>query len=298
MTNVAVIGLGAMGLPMALRLTKSFEVVGFDLNPAPLAELEKSGGTAAASAAEAVSDADVTVVVVRDAAQLDAVLFGASGAGEHLKRGSVVIITSTVGEAPLIAAEEKLAAYGVGCLDAALSGGPVRALEGELLLMVGGKVDAHPAGHEVLKALSSTLSIVGERVGQGQQLKVVNQLLCGIHTAAANEALALAHKYGLDLDMVVEVLGAGAAASFMFADRGPRIAQQLRGQTPPLRSRLDVIGKDMGIVGDQTRVHKLTAPVASAAEQLYRVSEAAGLSAEDDSIVATLLSRAAKSAGA
>lgn len=298
MTNVAVIGLGAMGLPMAICLTKSFAVTGFDLNPVPLAELETHGGIPATSTAEAVENADVTVVVVRDAAQLDAVLFGDSGAAKHLKRGSVVIITSTVGEAPLIAAEEKLAAYGVGCLDAALSGGPVRALEGELLLMVGGKVDAHPAGHEVLKALSSTLSIVGERVGQGQQLKVVNQLLCGIHTAAANEALALAHKYGLDLDMVVEVLGAGAAASFMFADRGPRIAQQLRGETPPLRSRLDVIGKDMGIVGDQTRAHKLTAPVASAAEQLYRVSEAAGLSAEDDSIVATLLSRAAKSAGA
>src|SRR5690606_541556 len=108
-------------------------------------------------------------------------------------------------------------------------------------------------------------------------------------TAAAAEALALAHRMGLDLDRVIDVLGQGAAASFMLADRGPRIAQQLRGEDPPLRSRLDVIGRDMRIVADLARALRLATPPASGADQLYRIGEAAGLGPQDVSIIATIL---------
>lgn len=289
MTAVTVIGLGAMGLPMALHLTETFPVTVYDINAAALDKAVAGGAARAESLSEAGLGADVVVLVVRDARQLDEALFGPEGIASSLSPGSVVVITSTVGEGPLLAAAAQLATVGVLCVDAALSGGPVRAGTGDLLIMVGGAVDARSAAQPVLDSLASTLCVVGDRVGQGQQLKAVNQLLCGIHTAAAAEALALAHSLGLDLDMVIEVLGAGAAASFMFADRGPRIAQQLRGEHPPLRSRLDVIGKDMGIVGDITRQEKLAAPVAGAAEHLYRLGEAAGLAAEDDSIIATLL---------
>lgn len=289
MTEVAVIGLGAMGLPMAQRLAESFAVRAYDLAPTAREAARTSGVGTADSLAAAVAGADVTVLIVRDAAQLDSALFGDAGAGSALAPGSVVVITSTVGEGPLQRAEARLAEQGVHCVDAALSGGPVRAREGDLLIMVGGPAGARDLAQPVLNALASTLCVVGDRVGQGQQLKTVNQLLCGIHTAAAAEALALAHHMGLDLDMVIEVLGAGAAASFMFADRGPRIAAQLRGEQPPLRSRLDVIGKDMGIVGETTRAARQFAPVAAAAEQLYRVGEAAGLAAEDDSVIATIM---------
>lgn len=289
MTNVAVIGLGAMGLPMALRLAESFPVSAYDINPTALAAATDGGVRASTSIAGAVEEVDVVVVVVRDVAQLDQVLFGDGGAAAALTPGAAVVITSTVGETALASCAERLARRGLHTVDAALSGGPVRARSGDLLLMVGAPGDAVECTRGVLEALSSTLCIVGARVGQGQQLKAVNQLLCGIHTAAAAEALTLAHSLGLDLDRVIEVLGAGAAASFMFADRGPRIAQQLRGEQPPLRSRLDVIGKDMGIVGDVARAQKVATPLAAAAEQLYRLAEARGLSAEDDSIVATLL---------
>lgn len=289
MTEVAVIGLGAMGLPMAQHLAESFSVRAYDINPDALRAAEAAGVQPAQSVAEAVAGAAVTVLIVRDAAQLHGALFGGAGAGAALEPGSVVVITSTVGEGPLQDAEARLAAQGVHCVDAALSGGPVRARDGELLIMVGGPREARAQAQPVLDALAGTLCVVGERVGQGQQLKTVNQLLCGIHTAAAAEALALAHDMGLDLDMVIEVLGAGAAASFMFSDRGPRIAAQLRGERPPLRSRLDVIVKDMGIVGEATRATKQFAPVAAAAEHLYRAGEAAGLAAEDDSVIATIL---------
>lgn len=288
--RVAVLGLGAMGLPMATTLARAFDVVGFDVAPQRVALAVEAGATAAATVAEACAGTDVVVVGVRDGAQLDALVLGDGGVADSLPAGAVVVVTSTVGEAAVRAVADALAARGIRCVDAPVSGGPVRAGTGDLLIMVGADDDALAAARPVLDALSSSLTVVGG-IGAGQQLKTVNQLLCGIHTAAASEALALAHRLGLDLDACIAVLSQGAAASFMLADRGPRIAQQLRGEEPPLRSRLDVIGKDMGIVGDLTRQLKVATPVAAAAEQLYRAVSAAGHDADDDSVVATTLVR-------
>jgi 3-hydroxyisobutyrate dehydrogenase len=288
--RVAVLGLGAMGLPMATTLARTFTTVGYDVAPERVTLAVEAGALAAASVAEACAGTDVVVVGVRDGAQLDALVLGAGGVADSLAAGAVVVVTSTVGEAAVRSVADALAARGIHTVDAPVSGGPVRAGQGDLLIMVGADDTALAAAQGVLDALASSLTVVGG-IGAGQQLKTVNQLLCGIHTAAASEALALAHRLGLDLDACIEVLSQGAAASFMFADRGPRIAAQLRGEEPPLRSRLDVIGKDMGIVGDLTRSLKVATPVASAAEQLYRTVAAAGLEAADDSVVATLLAR-------
>ncbi|MBD7918985.1 NAD(P)-dependent oxidoreductase [Cellulomonas sp. Sa3CUA2] len=288
--RVAVLGLGAMGLPMATALARTFDVVAFDIAPERVALAVEAGATGAATVAEACSGTDVVVVGVRDGAQLDALVLGEGGVADSLPAGAVVVVTSTVGESAVVSVAAALAARGVLTVDAPVSGGPVRAGNGDLLIMVGADDAALAAARPVLDAMSSSLTVVGG-IGAGQQLKTVNQLLCGIHTAAASEALALAHRLGLDLDACIEVLSQGAAASFMFADRGPRIAQQLRGETPPLRSRLDVIGKDMGIVGDLTRQLKVATPVAAAAEQLYRAVSAAGLDAADDSVVATTLAQ-------
>lgn len=288
--RVAVLGLGAMGLPMATALARTFDVVAYDIAAERVALAVEAGATGAASVAEACTGTDVVVVGVRDGAQLDALVLGAGGVADSLPAGAVVVVTSTVGEAAVVSVAEALAARGVLTVDAPVSGGPVRAGNGDLLIMVGADDAALAAARPVLDAMSSSLTVVGG-IGAGQQLKTVNQLLCGIHTAAASEALALAHRMGLDLDACIEVLGQGAAASFMLADRGPRIAAQLRGETPPLRSRLDVIGKDMGIVGDLTRQLKVATPVAAAAEQLYRTVSAAGHDADDDSVVATMLAK-------
>lgn len=286
--RVAVLGLGAMGLPMATALARGFDVVGYDVAPERVALAVEAGATGAGTVAEACAGTDVVVVGVRDGAQLDALVLGDGGVADSLAPGAVVVVTSTVGEAAVRSVADALAARGIRCVDAPVSGGPVRAGTGDLLIMVGADDDALAAARPVLDALSSSLTVVGG-IGAGQQLKTVNQLLCGIHTAAASEALALAHRLGLDLDACIAVLSQGAAASFMLADRGPRIAQQLRGEEPPLRSRLDVIGKDMGIVGDLTRQLKVATPVAAAAEQLYRAVSAAGHDADDDSVVATTL---------
>jgi 3-hydroxyisobutyrate dehydrogenase len=268
-----------------------FDVRAFDVAPARLDLAARAGVTGAASPSSAAEGTQVVLVGVRDGAQLEAALFGPDGAAGALGAGAVVVLTSTVGVDAAREAGARLAETGVHLVDAPVSGGPVRAGTGDLLIMVGASPEALEGGRPVLEALSSTLTVAGERVGDGQMLKTVNQLLCGIHTAAAGEALALAHALGLDLDATIEVLGKGAAASFMLADRGPRMAARLTGTEPELRSRLDVISKDMGIVARLAREAKVATPVAAAAEQIYLLGEALGLAAEDDSVVATTLLR-------
>ncbi|GIG29158.1 NAD(P)-dependent oxidoreductase [Cellulomonas marina] len=287
--RVAVLGLGAMGLPMATHLARGHAVTGFDVSAERVALAGDAGAAGASTPAEACAGADVVLVGVRDAAQLATALFGEGGAAAALAAGTAVVLTSTVGVDAARAAADRLAAGGVHLVDAPVSGGPVRAGTGDLLIMVGGPGEALDRARPVLEALSSTLVVAGPRVGDGQLLKTVNQLLCGVHTAAAGEALALAHALGLDLDATIDVLGRGAAASFMLADRGPRMAQRLRGEEPPLRSRLDVISKDMGIVARLAHEAHVATPVAAAAEQLYRLAEGRGLAAADDSVVATTL---------
>ena len=141
----------------------------------------------------------------------------------------------------------------------------------------------------MLEQLASKIVVVGPNAGDGQAMKTVNQLLCGVHIAAAAEGLALAKGLGLDLVAALEALGAGAAASFMLANRGPRIVEALNDATPEVLSRVDIFVKDMGIVADAGRAVGLALPVAAAAEQLYRLGASAGLGACDDSTISTIL---------
>lgn len=284
---VAVIGLGAMGLPMAGRLADTLPVRAFDVAEERIHLAVARGASGAASPAEACRGADVVVIGVRNQEQFDASVFGADGAASTLAPDSVILLTSTVGAGAVVAAAERLSGRGVALLDAPVSGGAVRAAAGDLLIMVGAPHDVIARARPVLDLLASTVHVVGPRPGDGQIMKTVNQLLCGIHTAAAGEALALAHRLGLELEPVIEVLSAGAAASFMLADRGPRMVEQLRGGTPELRSRLDVIVKDMGLVHDLVRDSHGAAPVAAAAEQTFLAMDARGHAGDDDSVVVT-----------
>lgn len=284
-STVAVIGLGAMGLPMATRLAERFAVRGFDIAAERIALAAEAGVTPAASAADAVDGADAVLVAVRTGAQLEALLFGEDGLAQHLADGAVVILTSTVGTDGIDAIAAQLAAHGAQLVDAPLSGGPVRAGEGDLLIVVGATPTALETARPVLDQLASTLSIVGDKPGDGQALKTVNQLLCGVHIAAAAEALALADALGLDRARTLDALTAGAANSFMLGNRGPRALQAYDEDGAEVLSRLDIFVKDLGIVGDAARRAHLSTPVAAAAEQLFLLGEAQGLGALDDSAV-------------
>jgi 3-hydroxyisobutyrate dehydrogenase len=288
--TVAVLGLGAMGLPMATRLATSLQVNGFDIAPARLELAGAAGIRTFTSGAEAAAGADAVLLAVRNGAQLNDVLFGDTGIADALKPGAVVIMTSTVGVAAVTEVAEKLAELSVDLVDAPLSGGPVRASTGDLLIVVGASDAARDRAQPVLDLLASTLSIVGNKAGDGQALKTVNQLLCGVHIAAAAEALALAKSLGLDEAKTLDALQAGAAASFMLGNRGPRMLEAYEEGGAEVLSRLDIFVKDMGIVTKAAREVALPTPVAAAAEQLYLLGQAAGLGAADDSAVIKVLS--------
>ncbi|MBD8043961.1 NAD(P)-dependent oxidoreductase [Arthrobacter sp. Sa2BUA2] len=283
--TVAVLGLGAMGLPMATRLATGLTVHGFDIAAARLELAEAAGIKTFGSGADAAAGADAVLLAVRNGAQLNDVLFGDAGIAPALKPGAVVVMTSTVGVAAVTDVAARLAEQQVELVDAPLSGGPVRAGEGDLLIVVGATEAAQATAKPVLELLASTLSIVGDKPGDGQALKTVNQLLCGVHIAAAAEAMALADALGLDREKTLDALQAGAAASFMLGNRGPRMLQAYDEEGAEVLSRLDIFVKDMGIVTKAARETGLPTPVAAAAEQLYLLGQAAGLGAADDSAV-------------
>lgn len=284
-STVAVLGLGAMGLPMAARLAGAFAVNGYDISEERLRLAEDAGVRRHDSARSAATGADAVLLAVRNAPQLDEVLFGVDGVAAALAPGAVVILGSTVGREVIPPVVERLAEHGVALVDAPLSGGPVRAGAGDLLIVVGAEPAALATARPVLERLASTLTVVGDAPGDGQALKTVNQLLCGVHIAAAAEALALADALGLDQERTLAALEAGAAGSFMLSNRGPRILEAYAEDGAEVLSRLDIFVKDLGIVGSAARAAGLAAPVAAAAEQLFLLGQAHGLGAADDSAV-------------
>jgi 3-hydroxyisobutyrate dehydrogenase len=289
--RIAVLGLGAMGLPMAARLTGLTPVSGFDPFESRRALAVAEGISPATTPAEAADGADALVIAVRDQAQTESALFGTHGALESLQPGALVLLTSTIGPDAAIAIGSRLVDAGFRVVDAPVSGGPVRAGTGELLAMVGAGAAEFDAARPILLRLTSTLTYAGARVGDGQLLKIINQLLAGIHIAAAAEAVALARGVGLDPQTVIDSLSGGAAASFMLSDRGPRMVQAYEpGAEVEVRSRVDIFVKDMGLVTDLARSSGVPVPVASSAEQLYLLAQRHGLGERDDSSVVTILS--------
>ena len=287
---VAVLGLGAMGLPMATNLAERFPVRGFDVVAERRALAERAGVVPTGTAAEAVAGADVVLIAVRDRAQLEQLLFGETGIAPHMARGAVVLLTSTVGDSGVRAVAPRLAEAGLRFVNAPVSGGPARAGDGDLLVVVGADDDAWAAAEDVLDAMASTLVRVGDAPGDGQAMKTVNQLLCGVHIAAAGEALALARALGLDAEVALKALMSGAASSFMLGDRGPRMLQVYDEDTGgphdvEVRATLNTFVKDMGIVSSAAKGAGLSTPVAAAAEQLYLQGAARGLGDRDDSSI-------------
>ena len=192
-----------------------------------------------------------------------------------------MLVLATVGPEPVVrwAREHEV-------VDAPVSGGVARAAEGDLLIMVSGAQPAIERVRPLLEALARNAPVVGEEPGEGQKVKLVNQLLCGVHIAAAAEALAFAEALGLDARATWDVVRDGAAASFMLDDRGARMLDEAFEEP---KSALDIFVKDMGLVGEAARASGQPSPLAAVAEQLYRAGSRAGLGRLDDSSLITLL---------
>ena len=279
MSTVGVIGLGSMGLGVARSLLRAgFEVHACEPRTEVLARFATEGGKAAASPAALAAAADVIIVLVLNAQQVETVLFGPDGAADRLRRGAVVILSATVAPDYAEGAGRRLAERGILMLDAPVSGGAARAASGELSIMAAGPPAAFDKVAAVLQAIAAQVHRLGDRPGQGSQVKLVNQLLAGVHIAAAAEAMAMGIRIGCDPKALYEVICSSAGASWMFQNRVPHV---LAGDYTPL-SAVDIFVKDLGIVLDSARRNVFPLPLTAAAHQLFLAAAAAGHGRDDD----------------
>jgi len=280
--RIGLVGLGAMGAPMARKLIEAGHAVcGFDVRAAALQPLVAAGGRAAASAADAARDAELLWLMVVSGEQADAVLFGEGQAAAALPKGALVVAACTQPPSKAKRLADKLAAAGLTMLDAPVSGGVAGAHAASLTVMCSGPADAIARARPAFDAVAKRIFDVGRDAGLGSTAKMINQLLCGVHIAAAAEALHLAERAGVSPATMHEIISVSAGNSWMWGDRGPRMLQD----EPPVTSAVDIFVKDLGIVLDRARELRAGLPLAAAAMQMFLAASGLGHGAADDSQV-------------
>jgi 3-hydroxyisobutyrate dehydrogenase len=284
--SVGVIGLGAMGMGMAQSLRRAGHVVNvFDVRAEVAQKFAAEGGVACASLADIAKASDVLVSVVVNAAQTESVLVGdgtaQSGCINHLKPGSVFVMCSTVDPAFSVGLEKTLNDKGLLYIDAPISGGAAKAASGQMTMMTAGTPEAYAKAESFLNAMAAKVYKLGDSAGAGSKVKIINQLLAGVHIAAAAEAMALGLREGVDPDALYEVITHSAGNSWMFENR---MAHVLAADYTPL-SAVDIFVKDLGLVLDMARASKFPLPLSSTAHQMFMQASTAGFAKEDDSAV-------------
>jgi L-threonate 2-dehydrogenase len=281
-TKIGVIGLGAMGNGMAQSLRRAGHKVSvFDLRTESVATFVKDGGIGCQSVAELAAQCDVVVSVVVNAAQTENVLFGDNGCATVLKAGSVFVMCSTVDPNWSVALEARLEAMNIHYIDAPISGGAAKAAAGSMTMMTAGKPAAYAIAEPFLNAMAGKVYKLGDSAGAGSKVKIINQLLAGVHIAAAAEAMALGLREGVDPNALYEVITNSAGNSWMFENR---MAHVLAADYTPL-SAVDIFVKDLGLVLDLARASKFPLPLSSTAHQMFMQASTAGFAKEDDSAV-------------
>jgi 3-hydroxyisobutyrate dehydrogenase len=281
-TDIGVIGLGAMGRGMAASLRRAgYRVHVCDVREGAAQAFAAEGGVACADPAEVGAACEIVVSAVVDAAQTEAVLFGERGCAARLAPGSVFVMCSTVDPNWSIALEQRLAGMGLFYLDAPMSGGAAKAAAGSMTMMTAGRPEAYAKAGGALDAMAATVYRLGDRAGNGSKVKIINQLLAGVHIAAAAEAMALGLRVGVDAAALYEVITHSAGNSWMFENR---MAHVLAGDYTPL-SAVDIFVKDLGLVLDTARAQKHPLPLAATAHQMFMQASSAGHAKEDDSAV-------------
>ena len=280
--RIGVIGLGSMGMGAALNLVaKGHEVHGAELRTAAHAELLSAGGHAVTRAADLPPGLKVVVVFVVNAAQANDALFGPDGCLDRLAPDSVVLCCTTLAPEAARALSEKLAARQLLMLDAPVSGGSVAARAGSMTVMASGPEIAFARAAPALEAIAGKVWRLGNDAGIGSTVKMINQLLAGVHIATAAEALAFGIRAGADPQTLYDVISASAGSSWMWQNRIPHILDA--DDTP--RSAVNIFVKDLGIVLDQARSLTFPLPMAAAAHQLFLAAAAAGHGQADDAFV-------------
>lgn len=285
--HTAVFGLGAMGYGVATSIKKAgLPTYGFDVASALVEKFQAEGGLDA-PLSEIISLLECVVVVVLNAEQTETVLFGDDGVVPRLSAGSVVIACATV--APEFARDmaARCEKYNVHYLDAPISGGSVKAANGELSVLASGSDEAFSTARPALDAMAGTVFELGQDAGAGSAMKAVNQLLAGVHIASMAEALTFGMTQGVLPEKFLQVISQCAGSSWMLENRAPHIVD---GNYTPY-SAVNIWLKDLGIVLDIADTASFDAPVTKAALQQFTRASKMGLGLEDDAAVAKVYAR-------
>ena len=271
-----------MGLGMAQSLRRAGHTpYVFDLRRDVADAFAKDGGIACGSMTELGKNCDVVISVVVNAAQTESVLFGQDGCAASMKPCSVFVMCSTVDPNWSVTLEARLAVMGILYIDAPISGGAAKAASGQITMMTAGKSEAYAVAEPFLNAMAARVYKLGDSAGAGSKVKIINQLLAGVHIAAAAEAMALGLREGVKPDVLYEVITHSAGNSWMFENR---MAHVLAADYTPL-SAVDVFVKDLGLVLDMARASKFPLPLSSTAHQMFMQASTSGYAKEDDSAV-------------
>ena len=286
---VGVVGIGNMGLGLALRLRDAGQPVQVhDIDAARCALAASAGAVVRATPAQAATGCGLLVVVVIDAAQTEAVLFGPDGAAAALAPAAAVMLCPTLGPADVERLAQRLQGLGLGCIDAPMSGGPARARDGQMSLMVACSDALWARFEPLLRHLAAGLFHIGQQPGDGARTKLVNNLLAAVNLAGAAEALALAGRLGLDPARTLAVIEQSSGQSWIGSDR---LARALAGDFAP-RAHTTLLAKDSGLaLAMAARAGLPAPPMGSAAAALFQAALAAGYGAEDDARLLSLLTQ-------
>ncbi len=288
-TPVAVIGIGNMGLAMALRLRDAdLAVQAFDPDPVRCALARPAGIRVHDDAAGAAAHCGLLIVAVVDAAQTWTALFGAQGAAAALAPGATVMLCPTLGPAEVEQLDQALRALGLACIDAPMSGGPARARSGQMSLMVACPEPLWLRHRALLQHLAAQLFHIGARPGDGARTKLVNNLLAAVNLAAAAEALALAGRLGLDPARTLAVIAQSSGQSWIGSDR---MGRALAGDFAP-RAHTTLLAKDTALALAMAAQAGLQPALGGQAAALFQAALAAGYGAEDDARLLSLLQQA------
>jgi 3-hydroxyisobutyrate dehydrogenase-like beta-hydroxyacid dehydrogenase len=287
MTTVGIVGLGLLGHAVAARLLKAgHAVVGYDILPARVVALTALGGKAAPSVAAVAQSAEAVCTLLPSLATAESAVLGPDGIMSGARPGLCVIQMSTISPTLTERLARGVAGKRLGFLDCPVSGTSAMVERGDGIFFVGGERALYERWRPVLESVLPRAVLVG-RVGQAMALKLVANLLVALHSAAAAEALTLARKVGLDLDVALEVLNSSAATSSMLKVRGPMI---IRGDFPA-QMKLDLFMKDLHLMQEAAAAVGAPLPFTDLAERLYAAAQAAGHGAEDLAVVVTALEK-------
>jgi 3-hydroxyisobutyrate dehydrogenase-like beta-hydroxyacid dehydrogenase len=285
MTTIGIVGLGLLGSAIASRFIKAgHAVVGFDILPTRVAAFTAMGGKAAPSSAAVAQSAEAVCTLLPSLAAAETAVLGRDGILAGARPGLTVIQMSTISPTLTERLAREVAGRGLGFLDCPVSGTTSMIERGDGSFFVGGERALYERWRQMLESALPRAVLVG-RVGQAMTLKLVANLLVALHSAAAAEALTLARKAGLDLDVALDVLNSSAGTSAMLKVRGPMI---LRGEFPA-QMKLDLFMKDIHLMQEAAAAVGAPLPFTDLAERLYAAAQAAGHGAEDLAVVVTAL---------